>query len=205
MHFPDAYVNSKFETHTSSFRERNSRLSGKLLLETVDEQVMEISANKKVLASADIGDWLLIGCSDIESIQGKKEFDDFYYNIKKALLLSNKPLEGYGGISGKAISIMSLLFITCVIASFNFEQLIEYTSKLFSNISASQHEAFSEGFEYLPMAFYTAIMAGVLLLSSINGIRNKLAKKQAVKPINEKLAESVKQRQGLLDVIEKLK
>ena len=113
-------VRSQYRTETSSHRQRDSTLYGELTIETPEGEVKSFKAEKSLLGSADVGDWLLIGSSTAEGKAGRSDYNEFYYNISKDTLIEPESLTHWQRKSSKSQFIGWSLFLLSFAASFAF-------------------------------------------------------------------------------------
>jgi hypothetical protein len=148
------YLGSDTKTELSSSHYfRSSSLDGHFLVEFPGQEPQELPAPNDILARTDIGDWLAVGTNNLTLKGCSYPCREFYYNLQQDFTSRPTSIKNYSNISYWWTKLSFVLL--CVVGFIYFDSGND-----------------------IPLKTYTALQVVILLLASINGIRNYVCKKR---------------------------
>lgn len=195
-------VRSEYRTETSSHRQRNSNLYGELTVETPEGKVQTYKAARSLLATADVGDWILLGSSRLEGKTEQLDYDEFYYNISKDNLIQPESVSQWSRVSAKSQTFVLMMLALAIGCSVYFDEIVNFSAQFIPhNIVRSMLGAISNigiAANLLPMALFTVFFIFVLLLSRSFSKHTKKNQAEALAPLQAKLAKCQQEREIFL-------
>lgn len=158
---------------------RTSTIKGAIEICTTDHDSLEVNLPADALRSIDVGDWLLLGEGHGEIAGDQYKTNELTYNISKNLNIVDRSLSTFGSISTMSKVVMGAVFIGCLALDIQSD--------------------FNE--RYLTLLFIP-FLVGVLGLSLLNTIRNKMSKKSVLKEFKLAHQSCLKNRADILSAAE---
>lgn len=197
-------VRSEYRTTTSSHRQRNSNLYGELTIETPSGEVQTFKAAKSLLATADVGDWILLGSSKIEGADERIDCDEFYYNISKDNLIEPESLTSWQRVSGKSQFIVILIFALAVAGSVYFHEVMNIVAPLMPNAIWNSlfdlTNLLTLPINYIPILLFVIFFILVLIIAYVYRSHTKSKLELALKPLRETLKKCHEARESFANI-----
>ncbi|PKH54556.1 hypothetical protein CXF83_18820 [Shewanella sp. Choline-02u-19] len=193
-------VRSEYKTETSSHRQRNSNLYGELIVETPEGEVHSFKAVRSLLGSTDVGDWILLGSSKIESTTDKIGYDEFYYNISKDNLIEPESLTSWGRVSSKSQTIVILMLALAVASTIYFHDIMNIVGplvpELIWNLVFGLTNLLTLPINYTPMVLFSLFFVVVLVVAKMYANNTKRKLHSALKPLQATLKKCQQARES---------
>lgn len=195
-------VRSEYRTETSSHRQRNSNLYGELTVETPEGKVQTYKAARSLLGSADVGDWIMLGSSRLESKEEQYDYDEFYYNITKNNLIQPESVTQWSRVSAKSQTFVFLMLAVAIGCSVYFNELLGLAGRFVPHDILRSIVGFADELSIpaylLPMGIFTVFFIFVILLARGFSKDREREQSHSLATLRAKLAKCQQERESFL-------
>ncbi|MDO6639733.1 hypothetical protein Q4557_07135 [Shewanella sp. 5_MG-2023] len=176
------YSNSNsYETRT--YRTRESELSGKITVEDGEGELFEQWLPESILSQTDVGDYLLIGYSQLRRGQDQITYGQYFLNLNKGRFKKPESVLSYGKISEISKCVVALSAAATVASMF---------------VLAPEARV-------IPLIIFLMFMSTVAISSLFAAYKNKKEGNQLTQPIMDIFNKVCDDYKSLLAYFEKLK